>query len=68
MTILKRLANPKPVNRSIEPTQFIEPGPTRKPSIQVDPDQLRLSSLIKKKGPVDIVMIEAAAYRTLVKN
>ncbi len=60
--ILKRLTNQKLVN------QFIESVLIRKQSIQVDLDQLRLFQPTEKKRFVNIVMIEVAVYRTLVKN
>ncbi len=60
--ILKRTTNSKPVNR------FIEPALIRKQSTQVDLDQHELIQSLKKKELVNIVMIEAAAYRTLVKK
>ncbi len=62
MTILKRTTNPKPVNR------FIEPAPIRKQSTQVDSGQHEPIQSSKKEGPVNIAMIEAAAYRTLAKK
>jgi len=61
-TILKRLPNQKPVNR------FIEPALIAKQSTQVDLGQLRLFQPTEEKELVNIVMIEAAAYRTLAKN
>ncbi len=60
--ILKRLTNQKLVN------QFIESVLIRKQSTQVDLDQLRFFQSIEKKRFVNIVMIEVAVYRTLVKN
>ncbi len=61
-TILKRLPNQKPVNR------FIEPALIAKQSTQVDLGQLRPFQPTEEKKPVNIVMIKAAAYRTLAKN
>ncbi len=60
--ILKRLMNQKSVNR------FIESALIAKQSTQVDLDQLRFSQSIEVKKFVKIVMIEVAAYQTLVKN
>jgi len=60
--ILKRLLNQKSVNR------FIESALIAKQSTQVDLDQLRFFQSIEKKRLVNIVMIEVAAYQTLVKN
>ena len=60
--ILKRLMNQKSVNR------FIESALIAKQSTQVDLDQLRSFQSTKAKELVNIVMIEAAAYQTLVKN
>jgi len=60
--------NQKSVNRFIESARFIEPALIAKQSIQVDLDQLRLFQSIEVKKIVNIVMIEVAAYRTLVKN
>ncbi len=60
--ILKRSTNSKSVNR------FIESALIRKQSTQVDLDQLRLVQSTKKEELVNIVMIEVAAYQTLVKN
>ncbi len=61
--ILKRLTNQKLVMN-----QFIEPVFIRKQSTQVDFDQLRLFQSTEKKRFVNIIMIEVAAYWTLVKN
>ncbi len=66
--ILKRFMNQKSVNRFIESARFIEPALIAKQSIQVDLDQLRLFQSIEVKKIVNIVMIEVAAYQTLVKN
>ncbi len=60
--ILKRLMNQKSVNR------FIESALIAKQSIQVDFDQLRSFQSTETKKLVNIVMIEVAVYRTLVKN
>ncbi len=60
--ILKRFMNQKSVNR------FIESAFIAKQSIQVDLDQLRSFQSTKTKKLVNIVMIEVAAYWTLVKN
>ncbi len=60
--ILKRTTNPKPVNR------FIEPALIRKQSTQVDLGQHEPIQSSEKEEPVNIVMIEAAAYRTLAKK
>ncbi len=60
--ILKWLMNSKLVN------WFIESVLIWKQSTQVDSDQLRLFQSIEKKKLVNIVMIEVAAYWTLVKN
>jgi len=62
MIILKRFSNQKSVNRFIE-SVFIA-----KQSTQVDLDQLRFFQSTEKKRFVNIVMIEVAAYQTLVKN
>jgi len=62
MIILKRSSNQKSVNRFIE-SVFIA-----KQSTQVDLDQLRLFQSTEKKKLINIVMIEVAAYQTLVKN
>ncbi len=66
--ILKWFTNLKLVNQFIESVQFIEFVFIWKQSIQVDSDQLRLFQSIEKKRLVNIVMIEVAAYQTLVKN
>ncbi len=66
--ILKRFMNQKLVNRFIESARFIEPVFIAKQSIQVDLDQLRISQSTEIKKIVNIVMIEVAAYWTLVKN
>jgi len=60
--ILKRFLNQKSMNR------FIESALIAKQSTQVDLDQLRLFQSTEKKKLVNIVMIEVAVYRTLVKN
>ncbi len=60
--ILKRFMNQKSVNR------FIESAFIARQSIQVDLDQLRSFQSTKTKKLVNIVMIEVAAYWTLVKN
>jgi len=62
MIILKRSTNSKSVNR------FIESALILTQSTQVDLDQLQFSQLIEIKKIVNIVMIEVAVYRTLVKN
>ena len=54
--------NQKSVNR------FIESALIAKQSIQVDFDQLRSFQSTETKKLVNIVMIEVAVYRTLVKN
>ncbi len=54
--------NQKSVNR------FIESALIAKQSTQVDLDQLWFSQSIEVKKFVKIVMIEVAAYQTLVKN
>ena len=66
--ILKRFTNQKLVNQFIESVRFIEPVLIWKQSIQVDLDQLRLFQSTEKKRFINIVMIEVAAYWTLVKN
>ncbi len=66
--ILKWFTNLKLVNQFIESVQFIEFVFIWKQSIQVDSDQLHLFQSIEKKRLVNIVMIEVAAYQTLVKN
>ena len=66
--ILKRFTNQKLVNQFIESVRFIKPVLIWKQSIQVDLDQLRLFQSTEKKRFINIVMIEVAAYRTLVKN
>ncbi len=66
--ILKRLTNSKLVNQFIEFVQFIESVLIWKQSTQVDSDQLHFFQSIEKKRLVNIVMIEFAAYQTLVKN
>ncbi len=66
--ILKKLMNQKSVNRFIESARFIEPTLIAKQSIQVDLDQLRSFQSTETKKLVNIVMIEVAVYRTLVKN
>jgi len=48
--------------------QFIESVLIQKQSTQVDLDQLRLFQSTEKKKLINIVMIEVAVYRTLVKN
>ncbi len=60
--ILKRLSNQKSVNR------FIKSALIAKQSTQVDLSQLRFFQSTDKKKLVNIVMIEVAAYWTLVKN
>ncbi len=60
--ILKRLMNQKSVNR------FIESALIAKQSTQVDFDQLRSFQSTETKKLINIVMIEVAVYRTLVKN
>ncbi len=60
--ILKRSSNQKSVNK------FIESAFIAKQSTQVDLDQLRFFQSTEKKKLVNIVMIEVAAYQTLVKN
>jgi len=60
--ILKRFMNQKSVNR------FIESALIAKQSTQVDFDQLRSFQSTETKRLVNIVMIEVAAYQTLVKN
>ncbi len=60
--VLKRLMNQKSVNR------FIESALIAKQSTQVDFDQLRSFQSTETKKLVNIVMIEVAAYQTLVKN
>ncbi len=60
--ILKRTTNSKSVNR------FIESALIRKQSTQVDLDQHEFIQSLKKKELVNIVMIEVAAYQTLVKK
>ncbi len=60
--ILKRLMNQKSVNR------FIESALIAKQSTQVNLNQLRSFQSTKTKKLINIVMIEVAAYQTLVKN
>ncbi len=60
--ILKRTTNSKSVNR------FIESVLIRKQSTQVDLDQHEFIQSSKKKELINIVMIEVAAYRTLIKK
>ncbi len=60
--ILKRFMNQKSVNR------FIESAFIAKQSIQVDLDQLRSFQSTETKKLINIIMIEVAVYRTLVKN
>ncbi len=60
--ILKRLSNQKSVNR------FIKSALIAKQSTQVDLSQLRFFQSTEKKKLVNIIMIEVAAYQTLVKN
>ncbi len=60
--ILKRTTNLKSVNR------FIESALIRKQSTQVDLDQHEFIQSLKKRELVNIVMIEVAAYRTLIKK
>ncbi len=66
--ILKRLMNQKSVNRFIESVQFIESVFIAKQSTQVNLDQLQLFQSTEVKKIIDIIMIEVAAYQTLVKN
>ncbi len=60
--ILKRFSNQKSVNR------FIESALIAKQSTQVNFDQLRFFQSTEKKRLINIIMIEVAAYWTLVKN
>ncbi len=60
--ILKRTTNSKSVN------QFIESVFIWKQSTQVDFNQHKLIQSLKKKEFVIIVMIEVAAYWTLIKK
>jgi hypothetical protein len=62
MIILKRSTNLKSVNRFIEPVLKV------KQSTQVDLDQLQFFQSTEMKKIINIVMIEVAVYRTLVKN
>jgi len=62
MIILKRTTNSKSVN------QFIESALIWKQSIQVDLDQHEFIQSLKKKELINIIMIEVAAYWTLVKK
>ncbi len=62
MIILKRTTNSKSVN------WFIESALIWKQSTQVDFNQHELIQSSKKKELVNIVMIEVAAYQTLVKK
>ncbi len=62
MIILKRTTNLKSVN------WFIESALIWKQSTQVDFNQHELIQSSKKKELVNIVMIEVAAYQTLVKK
>ena len=62
MIILKRTTNSKSVNR------FIESAFIQKQSTQVDLDQHEFIQSSEKKELVNIVIIEVAAYRTLVKK
>jgi len=48
--------------------RFIKSALIAKQSTQVNLDQLRLFQSTEEKKPVNIVMIEVAAYQTLVKN
>jgi len=48
--------------------RFIESALIAKQSTQVDLDQLCFFQSIEKKKLINIVMIEVAAYQTLVKN
>ncbi len=66
--ILKRFMNQKSVNRFIESAQFIESALIAKQSTQVDLDQLRLFQSTETKKLVNIIIIEVAAYQTLIKN
>jgi len=56
------------VNRFIESVQFIESVFIAKQSTQVNLDQLQLFQSTEVKKIIDIIMIEVAAYQTLVKN
>ncbi len=60
--ILKRTTNSKSVNR------FIESALIQKQSTQVDLDQHKFIQSLKKREFINIVMIEVAAYRTLIKK
>ncbi len=60
--ILKRTTNSKSVN------QFIKSALIRKQSTQVDFDQHEFIQSLKKREFINIVMIEVAAYQTLVKK
>ncbi len=60
--------NQKLVNQFIKSVQFIESVLMQKQSIQVDFNQLCFFQSTEKKRFINIVMIEVAAYQTLVKN
>ncbi len=60
--------NQKSVNKFIESARFIESAFIVKQSTQVDLDQLRSFQSTETKKLINIVMIEVAAYQTLVKN
>ncbi len=66
--ILKRLTNQKLVNQFIESIWFIESLLLVKSSTQVDLNQSQLIQSSEKEELINIVMIEVAAYQTLVKN
>ncbi len=66
--ILKRLTNQKLVNQFIEFIRFIELLFLVKLSTQVNLDQSRLIQSLEKEEFINIIMIEVAAYWTLVKN
>ncbi len=56
------------MNQFIESVQFIESLFLVKSSTQVDLNQSRFIQSSEKKELINIVMIEVAAYQTLVKN
>ncbi len=60
--------NQKLVNQFIESVWFIESVLIWKQDIQVDLDQLHFFQSTEKKKFINIVMIEVAAYQSLVKN
>ena len=60
--------NQKSVNRFIKSARFIESALIAKQSTQVDLNQLCSFQSTETKKFVNIVMIEVAAYQTLVKN